>query len=262
MGYGPIGSWVAEAISANASCFSLAALCVRDRQIEEVRSKHSRETLIATDVEEFLSADLDVVVEAAGQRAVIETAHRILAHGCDLQILSTGALARVGLREELREAALRSNVQIHIPAGALAGFRGLMTLRQCGLTSVHYTSTKPSHAWANTPAATRFDLEHIDHAEVIFEGNAADAASQFPANANLAAAVALAGLGFEDTRVTLIADPSTELNTGQVEAISPIATMVVTMAGRPFAANPKTSRITGMSVLAALENSHSAICFI
>lgn len=262
IGYGSIGAWIADAIIQRNTRFALAALCVRERQLDAAQANCPAGTIISTDIDDLLEAGLDVVVEAAGQAAVAEMGCRVLEKGCDLQILSTGALADEVLREQFRALARSRNAQINIPAGALAGFRGLMTLRQCGLTSVHYVSTKPSRAWAGTPAARNLDLDRISRAEIVYEGNAAGAARQFPANANLAAAVALAGVGFEQTRVTLVADPTTELNTGRVEAVSPIATMTLTMAGSPFASNPKTSQITGMSVLAALENSVDAISFV
>jgi aspartate dehydrogenase len=262
LGYGEIGSWIARRIvETENSSFKLAAICVRDRQRDLASSADLNGARICTDMDEFLGDDLDAVVEAAGQAAVVQSARKILEHGCDLLMLSSGALANAALREQLSKTATANDVQIRIPSGALAGFRGLMALRQAGLTSVAYTSVKPCRAWAGTPVAAELDLNSLTSARVIFEGNAAEAAFRFPANANLAAAVAIAGIGFEETRVTLLADPHTNRNTGTVEAVCPDASMKLTVSGRAYEGNPKSSRITGMSVVAALHNDGNAICF-
>lgn len=41
---------------------------------------------------------------------------------------------------------------------------------------------------------------------IVSSGSAREAAIAFPRNSNIAAAVALAGLGFDNTRVTVVAD--------------------------------------------------------
>ena len=55
--------------------------------------------------------------------------------------------------------------------------------------------------------AFRSDLETLDKPEIVFEGSAGEAARVYPQNANVAAVAAMAGLGFENSTITLIADP-------------------------------------------------------
>ena len=123
----------------------------------------------------------------------------------DLMVISTGALADDAVRARLRAAADASGHRMLLPSGAIAGLDGLGALRIGGLTRVTYTSTKPPAAWRGTPAAEEHDLDNLQERRVIFSGAAADAARLYPKNANLAATVALAGLGLHQTQIKLVA---------------------------------------------------------
>ncbi len=87
---------------------------------------------------------------------------------------------------------------------------------------------------------------------MIFDGEAGEAALRYPKNANLAAAVALAGVGFEKTRVRLVSDPHGTENVGAVEARTPSSVMQLSLSGSAFHDNPKSSQITAASIVAAL----------
>jgi aspartate dehydrogenase len=99
----------------------------------------------------------------------------------------------------------------------------------------------------------------LDQESVVFEGNARDAALQFPKNANVAATIALAGIGFEKTEVRIIADPALTQNVHVLEATGNFGTFTMTIAGRPLPSNPKSSSLTAMSLLRCIENRQSAI---
>ncbi len=263
VGFGAAGSRMVEWFRrTDPTLLKLVALCVRERQVLPACEAVPGGTRVCVTIEQLLECKPEVVVEAAGQRSLVEWGVKALSQGCELQVLSIGALADSHVREAFTRAALAQGGRIAIPAGALAGFRGLLSLRQYGLESVAYTSTKPPRAWLGTPGAEDFDLTALEQPVTIYSGNAAEAAQRFPANANVAAAVALAGIGFERTAVRLVADPRTELNTGHLEAVSQLARLEVTMAGRPSRENPKTSEVTAMSVVSALHNSTEAISFI
>jgi aspartate dehydrogenase len=180
----------------------------------------------------------------------------------EIFVLSIGALADPDLRTRLERAASMHGGHISVPAGALAGFDGLRSMSQAGLTAVTYTSTKPPTAWLGTPAEKNFSLPTMGARTIIFSGTASEAARQYPKNANLAAAVAIAGIGFEATRVQLIADPDVADNTGIVVAVSPTATLELRMSSRAFDRNPKSSEITALSVISALENRNTVLRFV
>jgi aspartate dehydrogenase len=239
----------------------LAAVLVRPQQISSVTARVQKTTRVTASLEEFMASSLDVVIEAAGHGAVLHYAESLLESGCEFHVLSVGALADPSLRSRLEEAAKWGKGRIAIPAGALAGFDGLLSMRAAGLISVKYTSVKPVEAWRGTPAERACRLQDLVGPQVIFEGTASEAAKEFPRNANLAAAVALAGIGFERTRVELIADPRTCENSGRIEAVSTAAKLDLTLVSSSFSENPKTSRITAMSAIAALQARTELICF-
>lgn len=261
IGFGGIGRSIIDAWARlPPQDYRLAAVLVRPRQIEEARAVLPT-ALITDDLAAFLSTKPEIVVEAAGQPAVRDCAEAVLRAGCDFFIISTGALADDAFRDTALTAAKAGNGRIVIPVGATTGLDGLLAMRQDGLLSVTYTSTKPPKAWMGTPAEKNFDLAAIETPTVIFRGSAREAALNYPKNANLAATVALASLGLDKTEVQLVADPAASGNTGKIEAQSESSTLTVTVAGRSSASNPKTSAITGMSVLSALANRASVLTF-
>lgn len=263
IGFGAIGRSVVDAWSATpVRGHTLAALLVREHQRDEAQRAVPPGVAVCTDIAHFLSADLQLAVEVAGHGAVISHGERILLAGVDLALISVGSLVDDGFRERLDRAAVQGASRLLLPIGAIAGLDGLLALRRAGLTSVTYTSTKPPASWKDTPADGPFDLDALTERTVIFSGTAADAARLYPKNANLAAVVALAGLGLQKTKVELVADPAATGNTGLIEAAGPSSTLTVRVAGASAASNPKTSQITGMSVLAALDNRGSSVAFI
>jgi len=262
IGWGAIGRSVVDLWNAlSPDHFTLAGVCVRRAQLQTARAMLPPEVVVSDSIGDVLATGLDYVVEAAGQAAVDSYGEEILRTGCSIYLLSVGSLAPVALRARLQEAAVGGRSHILIPAGALAGFDGLLTMRCDGLRSVKYTSTKPSNAWHGTVACASHQLSHMTERTVIFQGNAGDAARLFPKNANLAAAVALAGIGFERTEVELIADPSVTRNIGTVEAVSSSSTLTLTMSSNP-SSNPKTSSNVAASVIAALQNGARLIRFV
>ena len=72
----------------------------------------------------------------------------------------------------------------------------LSAARAEGLDDVTYISRKPPLSWTGTHAERSFDLESITQAVVIYEGTAPGGREAIPKNANVAATIALAGLGF------------------------------------------------------------------
>jgi aspartate dehydrogenase len=158
--------------------------------------------------------------------------------------VSLGALADEALHAALVAAARGAGSRLVLPAGAIGGIDLLRAMATAGIEAVRYTSRKPPAAWRGTPAEGLVDLGAIEGPVAFFEGDARAAARDYPRNANVAATVALAGIGFERTRVRLIADPGASANLHEVSVRSAAANFEMRIEGVPSAANPRTSAAT------------------
>jgi aspartate dehydrogenase len=124
---------------------------------------------------------------------------------------------------------------------------------------VTYIGRKPPKAWAGTAAEKLVELSTLTKPAVFFEGNAREAARDYPFNANVAATLALAGIGFEQTKVRLVADPDVSRNVHEFVVRSACGDFSVKLEGRPSVANPKTSLMAGYSVARELLNRAGAV---
>ncbi|MCL2428691.1 MAG: aspartate dehydrogenase, partial [Alphaproteobacteria bacterium] len=214
---------------------------------------------VHTRIASFLGDSPQVVAECASHAAVDEFGPAILKTGCDLIVISIGALSSDATRAALLTAAEHGGGQIVLPAGAIGGIDALGAARLSGLESLVYTGRKSPSAWRGTQAERLVDLDTLTAPATLFEGSARRAAHDFPFNANVAAALALAGLGLDRTQVRLIADPGVTRNVHEFSVRSACSDFTVTMQGRPSPANPKTSLMAGYCVARELLNRSGAI---
>lgn len=196
----------------------------------------------------------DIVVECAGHAAIEEHVLPALAQGVPCVVASVGALASPGLPERLEAAAREGGTQVHLVPGAIGAIDSLAAARLGGLDRVCYRGRKPPLAWRSTPAEQRVDLATLSSEALIFEGSAREAATLYPKNANVAATLALAGLGLDRTEVRLYADPAVQQNVHQIEAAGAFGSLELTLRCKTLEANPKTSALVVYSVARALRN--------
>ncbi len=204
--------------------------------------------------DELATIDADLVVEAASREGVPQWGRAALGTGMDFLVSSVSAFADAALLVELRDLAARNDAQLEIHAGALGGVDALSAASVLGIDAVEHRIVKPPHAWSDTPAAHLCDLESLTEATTFFTGSAADAASEFPKNANVAMTTALAGIGPDKTRITLVADPVATTNRHEISASGAFGELAVTMSNKPLEANPKTSAMTALNLVRAIQN--------
>lgn len=189
----------------------------------------------------------DLVLECASQQAVAQYGEAVLARGWHLAVISTGALADSALEQRLQNAG----GQLTLLSGAVAGIDGLAAAKEGGLEHVTYQSRKSPASWRGSYAEQLIDLNTVSEAQVFFEGSAREAARLFPANANVAATVALGGVGMDETRVQLMVDPATQRNTHTIHVKGLFGEFHLELSGLPLASNPKTSTLAALSAVRA-----------
>ena len=227
--------------------------------LDRIGPKIARATSIRTDLAGLLADTPDVVAECAGHAAVRQYGEAILAAACDLAVISIGALADDTLRTTLLSAAQRHDARLVLPSGAVGGLDALGAARLSGLHTVTYTGRKPPKAWRGTPAERLLDLDALSAPTIFFEGTARRAATDYPQNANVAAAVAIAGLGFDATTVRLVADPMAARNVHEISVRAGCGDFELQLEGHPSPLNPKTSLMAGFSVAREILNRTGAL---
>jgi aspartate dehydrogenase len=203
---------------------------------------------IALHIDE-ISVQIDLVADCAGHPALRQHGAAILSRGIDLVSVSSGALADTALHDRLVAAARSGNSQLRVVSGAIGALDALSSASAGKLAQVTYRGRKPPQGWRGSPAESKLDLDSLSRPAVHFRGSARDAALEYPKNANVAASVALAGIGFDDTEVELIADPGVERNTHEIVAEGDFGRFEFCIEGRSLPDNPRSSAITAMSVV-------------
>jgi aspartate dehydrogenase len=259
IGMGAIGRRVVDAL--RAGCLAASPFAALEKE------KHAGRVDAASGIEVFTSVDAligwkpTLVIECAGHTAVADAVPALLSHGIDVVVASVGALADDQLRTALDKASREGSARLILASGAIGGLDALRSARAGGLAQVKYIGRKPPRAWAGSPAEESFELSSITQPTTIFKGTARQAARLYPKNANVTAAVALSGVGFDATEVELVADPSVSTNVHEVEAAGGFGRLVIRLENNPLPDNPKTSWLAALSIEEAVERRFANMTF-
>ena len=256
IGYGNITRALLGVLASEGQTPERVTLLVRPAQAEAARASGAE---VVTEAAALIAAGPDLIVECAGHSAVVETVVPALLSGVECVVVSIGALADDNLHHAVTAAARRGGTRVVLPAGAIGGVDLLAALKPSGIDSVVYTSRKPPLAWKGTPAEGLLDLPALTEPATFFTGNAREAALAYPKNANVAATLALAGLGFEATRVEMVADPTVSQNIHEYRVTSGAADYAMRIEGKPSPDNPKTSLATVYSVAREVMNRRNEV---
>jgi aspartate dehydrogenase len=204
-----------------------------------------------------LPAHGDVVLECAPASVLPDIVMPALRARKTVLVLSVGGLLS---RMDLIDLAQKTGGRIVVPSGALLGLDAVAAAAQGTIHSVRMVTRKPPRGLVGAPYldAHGIDVLDFDEATKVFEGTAREAAVGFPANLNVAAALSLAGIGPERTMIEIWADPMIDRNTHRILVDADSASLDMTIRNIP-SENPKTGRITALSVLAALQKMTSPL---
>lgn len=202
-------------------------------------------------VREFGAAvtSVDLAADCAGHPALRQHGEAILSRGIDLVTVSSGALADAGLYDRLAAAAREGGSRLRVVTGAIGALDALSAAGVGKLTRVTYRGRKPPEGWRGSAAESKLDLDALTEAAVHFRGTARDAALEYPKNANVAASVALAGAGLDETTVELVADPAATGNIHEIVAEGDFGRFEFRIEAQPLADNPRSAAIAAMSVV-------------
>jgi aspartate dehydrogenase len=249
VGMGVIGTAIAKAIMDGIRDVSLAGVTVRDPARARGHPVFPLDDLIERS---------DLVVEAATQSALREVAPSVLGAGKDLMVLSVGGL--VGVLEEWARLADKHGARILVPSGAIAGLDGVKGAREGSITAVTMETRKSPRGLAGAPyiEERRIDLSALGEETLIFEGPAHEAVRAFPANVNVVAALSLAGVGPERTRIKVFALPGLERNQHRITVEGEFGRLRIEVENVP-SENPRTGKLSYLSAIAMLRDLGSSL---
>jgi aspartate dehydrogenase len=249
VGLGAIGRAVCRALDAGLPGLELAGATARDRERGERFLKGLTRTVPWLSLDALIEAS-DLIVEASTQAHLRELAPRVLAAGRDLVVLSCGGLLG---RQDWVDLAARHRCRILVPSAAIAGLDGVKGARVGAITSVTMETRKPPRGLAGAPwiEEQKIDLEAIRQETLVFEGSATEACRAFPANVNVVAALSLAGIGPEKTRIKIYAAPAQTMNQHRITVEGEFGRLRIEVENVP-SENPRTGRLSYLSTIALL----------
>jgi aspartate dehydrogenase len=250
VGMGTIGQAMAQALDCEGAAIRLAAVTSRDLEKARRFVATLRHPPVVGDLAEVIRR-CDLVVEAATQAALDDIAPRTLAAGKHLMVLSVGGVLD---HPEWVDLAARHGCKLYIPSGAIVGLDGVKGACVGRIESVTITSRKPPQGLAGAPYVEEHGIDVFALAKetVIFEGSARDACKGFPANVNVSAALSLAGIGPDQTRIRIIAVPGGTRNMHDVEVVGEFGRLTTHIENVPSETNPRTGKLSYLSALAML----------
>ena len=249
-GVGAIGLKVAKCLDAGEiPGMVLSAVAARDHDKLKRNLTGFRHQPLILPVEQ-LGREADVVIECAPKSVFLAVADSAINNGCTFIPLSVGALLdNMGLIDKARA----NNAVIFVPTGALLGLDAVKAVSEDEVNSITLVTRKPPVGLTGAPhlVENNINVDNLTDALQVFSGTAKAAARAFPANVNVAAALALAGIGPDRTTVEVWADPTVSKNMHTIKVDAAASSFTMSIENVP-SETPATGKITALSVIASL----------
>jgi aspartate dehydrogenase len=248
-GLGAVGLDVARRLVAGIPGLALTAVAVRD--VEKAHRALPQIGLsIAARKLQDMADDCDVVVECLPPALFRDIAESVIDKGRIFMPLSVAQLLD---NWQLVARAKDKGARILVPSGALLGLDAVRAAAEGTINSVTMVTRKPPAGLDGAPylRERNISLTGLTAPLKVFDGTAREGARGFPANVNVAAALSLAGIGPDRTKLEIWADPGITRNTHTITVDADTARFTMTIEGVP-SANPRTGRLVAPSTVAAL----------
>jgi len=248
-GLGAIGRIIARRLADGMPGLTLACAAARDGAKAKAWLDAAKISCPLVEFAEF-PRYADLAIECAPAEVLESICTPMLTAGKRVMVLSAGALLP---RPHLIDLARQHGGRIIVPTGALLGLDAVAAAAEGVIRSVRMTTRKPPRGLAGAAYLVKngISVERLDAAKCVFAGTAREAAAGFPENVNVAAALSLAGIGPDRTTVEIWADPAVTRNCHSIEVDADSARFSFSIENIP-SENPRTGRITALSVIAAL----------
>jgi aspartate dehydrogenase len=251
VGCGAIGKALVQAAEGGKLSVRIAGVTSRtEKSAREFLAAFKNPPAYLSLVELITSADL--IVEAAGGAVVPELAKKVFAAGKDLMVISVGALLD---HPDIIAESRRTGCRLYVPSGAIAGLDGIKSACVGQITQVTHTTRKPPLGLEGAPYLREhgISLVGLQEEREVFSGSARAACRGFPANVNVTAAVSLAGIGPDQTRVRIFAVPGLTRNCHDIDVEGEFGKLHVHIENVP-SENPKTGKLTALSIIRAVQD--------
>lgn len=256
-GLGTIGLVVARAIDDGIEDLELAGVSVRDADKARNNMAGFRNPAPVMDAQELADAS-DIVVECVPKEFFRDFAEPAVRAG---RLFITVSAAGILANPDIVDLARAHQSRIILATGALLGLDAVRAAAEGVIHEVRMVTRKPPNALIGAPhlIANNISVEGLNQPKKVFEGSARDGAAGFPANVNVAAALGLAGIGPDETRLEIWADPTLTRNTHTIKVDADSARFEMTIENVQSEENPGTGKITALSVIACLRGQVSPL---
>ncbi len=250
-GLGTVGLPVAKWLDRGVEGLTLTAVSAADKERAQERVAGLKTPVPVVGLNE-LAEHADIVLESAPPERFLEIAEPAIRAGRVLQPLSVTSLLE---HMDLIELARETGARIVVPTGAIVGLDAVRAAALGEVRSVPMVTRKPPKGLKKALFVLELgiDLDTLEAPMKLYEGPVAGAAAKFPANVNVAVALALAGIGPDRTQYEIWADPGVSRNTHTIKVDSDTAVFEMTIAVVPMEENLATGQIVPLSVMETLQ---------
>lgn len=254
IGFGAIGRDVAERLAQGAiPALKLAGVSARGLDRVRRQTAAMKPPPLVGPLADVV-AHADIVVEAATAAAFPEIATAVLSEG---KILVPVSLSAIPHMTGFHELAARHGGKVFLPSGAMLGLDIVKAAAEDGIGRALVRMRLKPESLVNEPFVKKAGLDlgaALVEPILVFRGTVREAALALPNHCNNPVALALAGAGYENTLVEVIAEPGLPGALIEVEIDAETVSVRLSSQNLPPKLPGSASRIIASSVMAVLRS--------